>query len=306
MFSIPPGLLAAASRGPAWARWLDELPRRASSQIEHWNLRPTGEAFYGYCSLVLAVTGDDGSPAMLKLTFDGDDESRDEHLALRRWSGDGAVRLMAAEPSQRALLLEQLNQENLGQTWDVEACQIVCGLYESLHVPPMPGLQNLASYIHRWADALRADRYQAPIPRRLVDRTLALARDLTAQSPTVVVHGDLHYQNVLRGRRDGGRRWLAIDPKPMNGWPAYDVEPLLRNRYDEYGDAVSWGVRQRFWSIVEASGLDHEQVRDWVVLRCVIGAHWAFADAKIARRDLTPTEQLEITRRIAIAKAVQA
>jgi streptomycin 6-kinase len=303
---IPGGLLAAASRGPEWARWLDVLPRKASELIERWNLSPTGESFYGYCSLVLAVVRDDGTPAMLKITVDGDDESRDEHLVLRRWAGNAAVRMLAAEPSQRALLLERLTQDNLDQTWDIEACQIVCGLYEALHVPPMPGLQNLADYIHLWADALRADRDEVPIPRRLVDRALALARDLTAEPASAVVHGDLHYQNVLRGQRDGEDCWLAIDPKPMNGWPAYDVEPLLRNRYDEYGEAVSWGVRNRMAAIVDASGLPHEQVRDWVVLRSIIGAHWAFADAKRGRRDMTDDEREDVTRRIAVAKAAQA
>ena len=44
------------------------------------------------------VRTEDGTPAVLKLAFDGDDESEHEHLALQRWRGDGAVRLLRADP----------------------------------------------------------------------------------------------------------------------------------------------------------------------------------------------------------------
>jgi streptomycin 6-kinase len=40
----------------------------------------------------------------------------------------------------------------------------------------------------------------------------------------VLLHGDFNPGNVLAGRTG---TWVAIDPKPMIGDPAYDLWPLL-------------------------------------------------------------------------------
>ena len=45
------------------------------------------------------------------------------------------------------------------------------------------------------------------------------------------MHGDLNPGNLLAA---GGGRWLAIDPKPMRGDPAYDLWPLLEQVDDPF------------------------------------------------------------------------
>ena len=49
---------------------------------------------------------------MLKIGFP-DDESEHEALALQRWGGDGAVRLLRADPHRQAMLLERLSAVDL-------------------------------------------------------------------------------------------------------------------------------------------------------------------------------------------------
>ena len=51
-----------------------------------------------------------------------------------------------------------------------------------------------------------------------------------AASTGTMIHGDLHYENVLAADREP---WLVIDPKPTNGDPHYEVAPLLWNRWEE-------------------------------------------------------------------------
>jgi streptomycin 6-kinase len=244
---------------------------------------------------------------VLKVAFDGDDESVHEGIALQRWHGHGAVELLRADPHRRALLLERLHTEDLGALWDVEACEVVAGLYPRLHVPALPQLRTVTSYVERWAAALATMPRNAPVPRRLVEQALSLARDLVgdAASTGTLVHGDLHYANVLAADREP---WLAIDPKPMDGDPHYEPAPLLWNRWDELtlgGQSVRDGVRRRFHAVVDAAGLDEDRARAWVVLRLVLNAHWAVQDAERAGRDLDPEEREWITRCIAVAKAVQ-
>jgi streptomycin 6-kinase len=304
---IPPGLDAQRRLGPDWVAWLDRLPRLAADVVDEWRLVLDGPPMHGYASLAQPVRTTGGRPAVLKVAFDGDEESRHEGIALQRWHGDGAVELLRADPHRRALLLERLHTEDLGELWDVEACEVVAGLYGRLHVPALPQLRSLTSYVERWAGALASMPRNAPVPRRLVEQALSLARDLVADpaSTGTLVHGDLHYANVLAADRDP---WLAIDPKPMDGDPHYEPAPLLWNRWEELADAgqtVRDGVRRRFHTVVDAAGLDEDRARDWVVVRMVLNAHWSVQDAERLDRALDAEEREWITRCIAIAKAVQ-
>jgi len=307
--TIPPELDGQRRLGPGWAAWLDRLPTLAEDLLDEWELEPEGQTWHGFCSLVLPVTAADGTSAVLKIGLP-DDESAHEHLALQRWRGHGAVRLLRADPARRAMLLERLDRTDLTEAWDVEACRIVAGLYGVLHVPPMPQLRAQSTYVERWAAALRRDERTVPVPRRLVEQALSLARDLCAEPATAVVHTDLHYANVLRGRRDDADAWLAIDPKPANGDPHYELEPMLRDRFEEY--AAPWaagsvrdGIRARFHTLVDAAGFDEDRARDWVIVRSVLNAHWAHEDAVRADRPLSADEREHVTACITVAKAVQ-
>jgi streptomycin 6-kinase len=147
-----------------------------------------------------------------------------------------------------------------------------------------------------------------PISRRYVEQALTTGRDLLADgTPPVVVHGDLHYANVMA---DAAGEWLAIDPKPMSGDPHYEPAPMLWNRMDELAGpgavgSVRDGLRRRFHALVDAAGLDESRARDWVIVRMVINASWTVQDARAADRRLTVDEQDWVTRCIAITKAVQ-
>jgi streptomycin 6-kinase len=301
---LPDGVLGMAGRGPDWARWVERLPARLGGLLEEWELTPDGLPMHGYCSIVVPVRTSDGASAVLKVAFDVDEESEHEHLVLQHWGGRGAVRLLRADPHRRAMLLERLHHEDLTSLPDVEACEVVAVLYPRLHLPALPQLRTVTSYVERWAAALATMPRNAPIPRRMVEQALSLARDLLADpaSTGVIVHGDLHYFNVLASDREP---WLVIDPKPMSGDPHFEPAPMLWNRMEELGDAVREGVRRRFHTLVDAAGLDEARARAWVIVRMVLNAHWAVADAQRHDRELTAEERDWITSCIAIVKAVQ-
>src|SRR4051794_37976585 len=233
---LPEGLEEQRGLGPDWGRWLDALPGRFADVLRDWRLTLDGEdLWHGFCSLVAPVLTADGRPAVLKVSFDGDEESRHEALALQHWHGDGVVELLRADPRRRALLLERLHRRDLTTVGDVEACEVVAGLYPRIHRPALPQLRTVTSYVGPWIDSLRMLPSDSPIPRRMVEQALSLGGDLVAAPASVgrMVHGDLHYENVLAGDREP---WLVIDPKPMSGDPHYEVAPMLWNRFQEYDD----------------------------------------------------------------------
>lgn len=296
MIDLPEAVRAMGTRGPRWQSWVDGLPRLIRDQLDEWELRADGPAFHGYCSIVLPVRTHERRPAVLKAAFP-DDESEHEHLALRRWAGSGAVRLMRADPHRRMMLLERLQQPNLNELWDIEACEIVAGLYGQLHVPALPQLRSLAECTARWTADLTGLPRSAPVPRRLVEQAITLGQDLAGDPATTgtLIHGDLHYENVLAADREP---WLVIDPKPMNGDPHYEVAPMLWNRWEELAGYVRDGVRRRLSALVDAAGLDADRARAWVIVRMLQNAMWELTEA--AEPDAT-----WLTTCVAIAKAVQ-
>jgi streptomycin 6-kinase len=305
--ALPPGLVARRS-GNAWADWVDRLPSLVADLLTEWQLSVDGAPLHGFCALVLPVRTDGAARAVLKIGFDGDEETRHEALALRHWNGRGAVRLLRADPRRRAMLLERIGPGDLRALHDLAACAVVGGLYRSLHIPAPPQLAPLSGFVGRWLDDLAALGRDALLPRRLVDQAVSLGRDLLAggagaPSP-VIVHGDLHYENVLGAER---APWLAIDPQPMAGDPHYEPAPMLWDRWPEldHDRGVRDGIRRRLHTLCACAGLDPDRARDWVVVRSMTDAGWSIADAARAGRALTAEERAWVTARVTAAKAVQ-
>ena len=249
--------------------------------VDEWDLRADGDVGRGSRSSVLPVRSSDGDPAMLKIG-----RSDHEHLVLRRWNGDGAVRLLRADPHRRALLLERLHTTSLDGLLDAEACEAVATLYPCLHVPAMPQLPSLSTLLAQWADQFAGLPRSAAIPHRLVEQAVVLCRELAPEPIDVVLHGDLHYGNVLAADR---APWLAISPKPVNGDPHYEIAPMLWHRWADIADNVRFGVQRRFYALVDSAGFDEDRARAYVAVRVVRAA--------IADPD-------NLTRYVAVAKAV--
>lgn len=287
---IPDALADNPRRDPAWAAWLDVLPHRVEELLGEWALTADDSPpAHGFCSLVLNVHTAEDRPAVLKVAFPHADGAH-EHLALRHWAGNGAVELLRADPHRAALLLERLDATDLTSVWDLEACEIVAGLYARLHIPAPPQLRRLPDLL----TAASADLHTttSPLPRRLIEQAIALSRELAADpaSAGTLIHTDLHYANVLAAHREP---WLAIDPKPVSGDPHYELAPMLWNRWEETAGQVRAAVRRRFDTLVDVAGLDEERARAWVAVRMAL----------LAAASDTPAAWS--TRCVAVIKAVQ-
>jgi streptomycin 6-kinase len=303
---IPVTFRAYGARGGAMAAFLQRLPGLLREIVDDWQLTYDGLPRHGGGALVVPVRTVGGRPAVLKLSLPHD-EAEHEHLGLQAWRGNGTVLLLRADPHRWALLLERLHaDEDLTSLGDLQACEVVAGLYARLHVPALPQLRRLSSYVDRWTGRLAALPAGAPVPRRLVEQAVSLGRNFVADPATDarMIHGDLHYENVLAGDREP---WLAIDPKPVAGDPHYEVAPMLWNRWGEAvrsGD-VRGAVRRRFHTIVDTALLDEARARDWVVVRELHNVLWAIEDALDENRPLDAADRDVVTRSVTIAKAVQ-
>ena len=298
---IPEGLKVVGSRGQDWADRLDRLPRLTRDLLGEWDLRVDGTSAYGNCALVVPVLTKDGQRAVLKVQFPHW-EAETEHLALRAWAGNGAVQLLRADPRRFALLLERLESRDLTTIDALGACEIVGGTYKRLHVPAGPQYRTLSGELKRWLERFRQLPASAPVPHRYVEQAISLSEDFVADPATdgKLIHTDLHYENMLTAEREP---WLVIDPKPLSGDPHFEVAPLIWNRWDEVvasGD-LRWAVRQRFYTAIDAAGLDEDRSRDWVIVRQMLNVLWTLEDAD--SDESLPQDWL--TRNISIVKAIQ-
>ncbi|MGV1009009.1 MAG: aminoglycoside phosphotransferase family protein [Dermatophilaceae bacterium] len=245
------------------ADWLRRLPGLLDELLTEWDLAPDGGVRSGWCAVAVPVRSPAG-PAVLKVGWPHS-EARTEHLALRRWAGRGAVRLLRADPHRFALLLERLDADRDLDGMPVEpACAVIGGLLRTLRVPAPPQVPRLTAYTDRLVERLASS---PQVPRRFADQARRLAGELTAtERPPVLLHTDLHYTNVLAGRR---APWLAIDPKPMAGDPAFEVWPALVNRVGELerGASLRVSLRRRLEVVCDHAGIDADRARAWTIVR---------------------------------------
>lgn len=264
---------AATADGVTGEDWVLDLPDLLTDLLTEWELEPIGRSMNGSCSVVVPVrllgsgreaVGVSGE-AVLKVTWPHP-EAATEHLALAAWNGHGAARMVRADPSRHALLLERLHDRDLMRLPIDDACAVIGDLLSTLRRPPHPRMPLLDAYANRQSVELRAA--PAVIPRRYLDQAAALAEELVARpaAETRLLHTDLHYTNVLGSYR---APWLAIDPKPMAGDVAFEVAPALWNRADELGTGsqIRWSLRRRLEIICERAGIDEGRARAWTIVR---------------------------------------
>ncbi|CAL9482917.1 aminoglycoside phosphotransferase family protein [Streptomyces sp. enrichment culture] len=290
MIDVPEELAEtqALYNGEAGRAFVARLPRLAADFLDRWDLSPDGPSRYGVCALVLPVTRGDGTRAVLKLQLP-DEETAGEPLALRTWSGDGAVRLLAHDPATGTMLLERLDAARpLSTHPDTrEAARVIAALLARLTAAQAPpGLRGLGEVTRTLLD--RTPPAVARIPyepvRRLLTDCAAAVREVAGEPGDRLLHWDLHYDNVLAADR---APWLAIDPKPLAGDPGFELLPALVNRFD------ADEILPRFDTMTSEMGLDRARAGAWTLGRVLQNAVWDTEEG----RPPAP-ENLEIAHRL--------
>ena len=262
--TIPTQLAASCKKTPERAEWLKRLPAGLQSLKRRWSLS-LGTPFDGEdvsCSWVAPVTRADGTTAVLKLAMPHMEGEHEIH-GLRFWEGDPTIHLLEANDDLGAMLLERCEPGTVLRVLEEpEQDLVVARLLRRLWRPPVAPhpFRHLSDLTAYWSlEALSAaDRWP---DTGIVREGLRLFKELPrTASQAVLLATDLHAGNVLRAQREP---WLAIDPKPFVGDPAYDAtqhlfccEARLRANPDR--------TIGRFADLLE---VDHERVRLWVFAR---------------------------------------
>lgn len=268
--------IKSANEGERGRAWVAALPGLVDVLLERWSCTPTGPVMHGQVGIVVPVRRPDRTPAVVKVSFPHPGNVHDPD-AYATWAGNGATRLFARDDDNFAMLLERASQHTLATVTDHEQALTIQGrLAHRLAVPAPPGLPRLSGQIDQWEHEIltTAAAFGNPVPREVLDATVATLRELGPDQPDILVHADLHDANILASDREP---WLAIDPKTWVGDPAHDALNVIRSpRFTEV--FRSSNMRQtvlRYLDIYcDAAELDIERARRWTQVGAVREAMW--------------------------------
>ena len=240
---------------------VDELRAAAA----RFSLQLEGEPFATRACL-LCCARYRGEPAVLKMT--NEPEERAGPAALRWWNGEGAVRVLLQEGGVAVLERagETLRQAIAGD--DARATSVICDVIDRLHrrgrlEPPPAGFPSLRG----WMRSLFHDTH----PRFEEARRYA-ARLLDADREPVLLHGDLHAENILRG---GSGEWLAIDPKGVVGPRAFDYCNLFTNWTLDESLA---NFDARLDRVVQRAEVERSEMLQWIAAWSALSGIWHVED----------------------------
>ncbi|ATU92054.1 aminoglycoside phosphotransferase family protein [Phyllobacterium zundukense] len=187
-------------------------------------------------SRIIKVRLESGEAAVVKhLTPLGMREELGGTHYLEWHDGDGCIRLLAQ--SGNNLLLEYAGArtllDHLNEYGDDAATHIFVDVFLRLSKTkgssrPVPTdlipLRTMFASLFKKAEADRNRGVQS----QFVEAAGLADRLLNDQQDVQPLHGDLHHENVLHGKRG----WLVLDPKGLIGDPMYDAANMFYNPLD--------------------------------------------------------------------------
>ena len=244
--------------------WLASLPGLVDEFLQRWRCAPIAPIVGGGVGIILPVQRHDGLPAVLKISFTHPGNMHEPH-ALAVWSGRGAVLLFERDDASFAMLLEQAEWQTLDHLGDVDQATVVIGqLARQLAVPAPPNLPRLSDRAEEWERTLLEDAKALghPLSQRAMDAAVATIQDLGRKQPDTMVHGDLHFGNVVRAQREP---WLVVDPKGLAGDLAFDALRVLAGGAASLltADDLGAAVRRRLAIFADAAEIERERAIRW-------------------------------------------
>ncbi|NNE65565.1 MAG: aminoglycoside phosphotransferase [Pyrinomonadaceae bacterium] len=254
--------------------WLRQLPDRIEALKNRWNLVQDGELMHGYLAVVVPVLRK-GEQLALKVSWI-DRYSEQEALALKSWGGIGAVSLFESDTSEGAMLVERLDSSKTLETIPPErAIRIAGGLLRKLAIRAPREITTVSSEVDQIAVELPQDWNELgkPFEKSILDKAMGLLPELRVSNASLLVNHDLHYGNVLAGKREP---WIVIDPKVFAGDPEFALAQLI---WQEFAAVNTDQDLDRVLGIlIDEAELDAELSRKWLFVRVVSNRLWSLKE----------------------------
>lgn len=269
--------------------WFASLPARVAELEKSWNFvhqRILPDLSFSY---VAEVCGSQGQSLILKLGPPGGSTAKEIDWYLL--NPVGTPRVLASDRNQRALLLQRIQPGHSLKRWvqegrDDDATLALARMIQKLQALPMEGAAPFA-HVSSLAGSLK--HLRGRIATEALERAEAVFRSLAVPSARdVVLHGDLHHDNVLIGEAGD---LVAIDPHGYCGPKAFEVGPMINNPYGHFptGQPREKILRRRLKILSDHLPFTAEEICAWAYAYTLLSAAWTVEDgAEI------PTERIQM------------
>lgn len=286
----------AHNRGEAGDKWLKSIPQIIASCEKKWNIQVQQpfDLSWNYVAPVIRV---DGSSAVLKVGFPEDKEFQSETDALEVYDGDAAAKLYEKDIEMTAILIERVNPGlplSLEED-DDKATRILAKMMKLLW-KPLPESYTFPT-VADWVKGIQRFKVQiseeSSIPWYYIDKADEYFRELIeTSSQPMLLHGDLHHDNVLSSHRSG---WLVIDPKGVAAEPAYETAAMIRNPQKQMKNSPSLKnkLERRIRVMADELQFDSERIYKWCYAQTVLSAIWSFEDRENVKKTVQIAEILD-------------
>ena len=243
--------------------WLEDLPAWIADVAAAWGLSIGRALDGGTESFVAEVTLPDGEPAVLKMLIPRDGAAAQEITALRLADGRGCARLLRADETRGALLLERLGPSlfDLGVPIQRRHEILARAALQMWRPAPDCGLPTGAAKGRWLIDFVQAkwEQLDRPCSERAVAYAVTCAEQRVAahrEEQSVLVHGDVHQWNALRF----GDGFKLIDPDGLFAEAEYDMGIVMREDPVELLHGDPWDRAHRLAGL---TGLDPVAIWEW-------------------------------------------
>lgn len=268
--------------GDEGAAWLARLPDILAVCEERWGISiqpPFPNLSYHYVTPAIRT---DGTPVVVK-ACSPTDEFETELTAMRHFDGHGFAKVLAFDEIDEVMLLERLVPGTpLTQVEDdEEATRCAAAVMREIWRPGLPDYPFKT--VSDWGKGFaRLRQYynggSGPFPPALLLEAEGIFAEFCAsESERVLLHGDLHHDNMLAATR---QPYLAIDPKGVIGEPAYETAAMLHNPLPQVLDYPNPGhaLERRVAILSEMLGFERARIRGWGMAQAVLSAWWVIED----------------------------
>ena len=188
---------------------------------------------------------------------------------LRAFGEGRAVKVLDVNLDQHMMLLERVipGTTLASSASEDDAIHVVATLFAA-GWPAIPTATS-ATPLEDFLPALGATEFA---------RARSIFSNLLADAPAAaLLHGDLHYGNVLVSRRAGH---LLIDPKGFIGDPGFDIGYLVSRPTPTARDGLplSRAIDRRLALLPDALGLDVQRVASFAYVAAALSTAWARED----------------------------
>ena len=266
--------------GKEWLNSLPEIIAKIATEHSLSGLTPVNNMTFNY----VASGYQNDKPIILKIGMNSKALTK-EATCLKAFAKHATAEVIANDHNmiimQRAVpgsTLKDYFPDN-----DIDATKILCESIKELHKASIPESHNF----YHLSELFKTLDQKLDIPDEILSKAKHL-RDklLSTTTEEVLLHGDLHHDNILKNgdrpvdRSLGVGGWLVIDPKGFIGDPAFEPAAYLCNPIPELlQENQPREIIENRINICSAElGIDSQRIADWLYAKSVLCWAWSLED----------------------------